>query len=371
MIGLGASGRTDLVESMVRNFAYEIDTIGFIPNGNRAYYMSRSQPPFFSAMVNLLGKLKDSSERTKYLSQIQSEYDFWMDGAEQLDSVNNVNRRVVLFDGYLLNRYWDDRDDPRPESFLEDIELASGLGEGEKSILYRNLRAACESGWDFSSRWFEEVDDFQSIRTTEILPVDLNSIMYNMELTLSDLYLQVGQEGKSRRYLKLAENRYNAINEIFWDEQNERFQDFVWSTRSFTEVVNASSFFPLYFKAAQQDLASRQVEGLLTSLLKPGGLVATTNISGQQWDAPNGWAPLQWVAVKGLEHYGFDEASDSIRNCWLSLNEKVFANTGKMMEKYDVVDTASLAGGGEYPTQDGFGWTNGIFLGLSKESVYY
>ena len=53
MQGLAASNRCDLMEGMLDNFAYLIDQFGHIPNGNRTYYLSRSQPPFFASMINL------------------------------------------------------------------------------------------------------------------------------------------------------------------------------------------------------------------------------------------------------------------------------------------------------------------------------
>ena len=103
--------------------------------------------------------------------------------------------------------------------------------------------------------------------------------------------------------------------------------------------------------------------------LKAGGLITTTNHTGQQWDAPNGWAPLQYMAIKGLRNYGFNKLANEIKNRWLDLNKRVFRNTKKMFEKYDVEDTSLYAGGGEYPLQDGFGWTNGIAISLMKENI--
>ena len=104
----------------------------------------------------------------------------------------------------------------------------------------------------------------------------------------------------------------------------------------------------------------------MEKFLKDGGLVTTLEHSGQQWDAPNGWAPLQWIAVKGLLNYGYKEEAKEIMTRWLALNERVYKNTGKMMEKYNVEDLSLLSGGGEYETQDGFGWTNGVALGFKQ-----
>jgi len=371
MIGLGVSGRTDLIKSMLDNFKYLIETFGYIPNGNRSYFIGRSQPPYFGLMVNLYVQYTSPSDGLQYLDALQKEYDFWMDGGSGLTEEKSAYRRVVLYNGVVLNRYWDDRPEPRPESYKEDIELADGKTPEEAQLLYRNLRAACESGWDFSTRWFADPTDFASIRTTEILPVDLNSLLYSLENLLAGLYNQKGDQELHRKYLKLAENRYNAINELFWSTEQNRFQDIIWTEGSHTKSINAASFFPLFCKIAQRDLAELQHENLLPLITYPGGIVTTVAPSGQQWDAPNGWAPLQWVTIKGLEHYGFDSSAIDITKRWVSVNTKVFSSTGKMMEKYNVADTTLLAGGGEYPTQDGFGWSNGVLLGLLADSPKY
>ena len=155
MLGLEQSGRPDLALDMVRNFASLIDRYGHVPNGNRTYYLSRSQPPFFAAMVELIAARRDARDQAEYLPRLSREYAFWMDGADRL-APGRAHRRVVrLNDGTLLNRYWDDRDTPREESYREDVETA-GASNRPPAEVYRDLRAAAESGWDFSSRWLAE-----------------------------------------------------------------------------------------------------------------------------------------------------------------------------------------------------------------------
>lgn len=371
MIGLAASGRLALIESMLDNFAFLIDSFGFIPNGNRTYYAGRSQPPFFFAMVNLFAQAASPDRALKYLPAMRTEYGFWMDGEEQLQPESPSHRRVVLYRGAILNRYWDDFDTPRPESYLEDVELARTLPAQERKRLYRELRAGAESGWDYSSRWFADAGEFASIRTTGILPVDLNSLMFAMESTLSVLYRIAGDMQAHGLFSRKAQARFAAINDLFWNTESAMFQDIDWQDGVFTERVTAASFYPMYFRAARQEHARTQAPRLLRDLLAEGGIATTTYASGQQWDRPNGWAPLQWIAVKGLQHYGFVEESNDIRRRWLAVNRKVFSDIGKMMEKYNVVDTSVEAGGGEYPAQDGFGWTNGVALGLLEEQALY
>ncbi|MEO9477376.1 MAG: alpha,alpha-trehalase TreF [Cyclobacteriaceae bacterium] len=372
MIGLGVSGRTDLIKSMIDNFAYLVDTVGFIPNGNRTYYLGRSQPPFFAPMVNLYSQLTSREEASNYLPAVQKEYDFWMEGADELLLENPaVNHVVMLDDGTVLNRYWDKLDSPRPESYKEDYELAEELAEPEKKSLYKNLRAGAASGWDYSTRWFQNKEEFTSIRTVEILPVDLNCLMYAMESVLADLYNEKGDSDFAQTYSEKAEARKLAIQKVFWDEENEGFTDYVWTERQLSEQLTLAGNFTLYFNIATGEQAKLQAKTIENEFLRPGGVVTTTITSGQQWDAPNGWAPLQWVTVKGLQHYNQDELATSISNRWIEINKKVFKNTGRMMEKYNVSDTTLLAGGGEYPTQDGFGWTNGVLLGLIAEDPVY
>jgi alpha,alpha-trehalase len=102
-------------------------------------------------------------------------------------------------------------------------------------------------------------------------------------------------------------------------------------------------------------------------LLKDGGIVSTPNNTGQQWDAPNGWAPQQWMAIEGLERCNQKALAKEIAMRWIKLNNDVYLRTNKLMEKYNVVDLKLEAGGGEYPSQDGFGWTNGVLLALIKK----
>src|SRR5262249_31530514 len=155
--------RQDLLADMVRDFAYLIDTYGHVPNGTRTYYLSRSQPPFFFAMVGLLGK--DDAAYAEYLPQLQREYEFWMEGAKGLRKGAAHRHVVAMPDGSILNRYWDDRDTPRDEAYGSDTELARQSGRPAPQV-YRDIRAAAESGWDFGSRWFADGHTRATIETT-------------------------------------------------------------------------------------------------------------------------------------------------------------------------------------------------------------
>src|SRR5690606_4869858 len=145
---------------------------GHIPNGNRSYYLSRSQPPFFSLMVDLLATHEGDDAYRRYLPQLRAEHAFWMQGADGLAPGTAQARAVKLADGSLLNRYWDARAVPRTESWTDDLATAAQAPGRAPSQVYRDLRAGAESGWDFSSRWLADAGALASIHTTEIIPVD-------------------------------------------------------------------------------------------------------------------------------------------------------------------------------------------------------
>lgn len=347
---------------MVDNFAYLIDTIGNIPNGNRTYFVGRSQPPFFSLMVRLLGK----DAIVKYLPHLEKEYKFWMNGKESIGASNNsVKRLAMMPDGFILNRYWDEHNTPRPEAYKEDVEL-SNQSIQEPQELFHHLRAAAESGWDFSSRWFKNVKKFSSIHTTEIIPVDLNCLLVYLEQTLAEAYKQSGELNKAHEYEVLADKRKKAIINFCWNENQKFFFDFDFVEQRQKEHFTLAASFPLFFKIATESQATFVAQLLEAKFLKAGGMTTTLEFSGQQWDAPNGWAPLQWITYKGLKNYKFDELAFKLKSNWINANLKVYQQTGKMTEKYDVVSEDAAASGGEYPNQDGFGWTNGVFLAMMR-----
>jgi alpha,alpha-trehalase len=263
-----------------------------------------------------------------------------------------------------MNRFWDSARTPRPESYGEDVQLAEDLPEEEAKDLYGHLRAAASSGWDFSSRWYAREGEFASTETAHLLPVDLNSLIYFMEKELAEGFRERGDGESAQTMEARAESRKKLINTMMWDPQAGFYKDFNFTSNSRCGEITLAGVYPLYFRIASRAQAKQVRDHLMEDFLKPGGLVTTLRITGQQWDAPNGWAPLQWMAVQGLINYGYAEEAREIMARWLNLNRRVYREEGKMMEKYNVVDTTLLSGGGEYPTQDGFGWTNGVALGF-------
>ncbi|WP_210514333.1 alpha,alpha-trehalase TreA [Hymenobacter terricola] len=364
MLGLAEAGKGQLLKDITDNFAYLIGRFGFVPNGNRTYYLTRSQPPFFANIVTLLAKERGNGELLRYRTALEAEYRYWMRGAEQLKPGTATRRVVRLPNGALLNRYWDDSDQPREESFAEDVAAAK-LSRQPAAQFYRNVRAAAASGWDFSSRWFKPGGGLPTIQTTDIVPVDLNCLLYNLEQTLARAARVAGQPAQGRLYDARAAKRKAALLAVCWDPKAGWFQDYNWRLRQRSQVRSLAGVFPLSFGLASAEQAKRVGAGLKTSFLKPGGLVTTLATAGhQQWDAPNAWAPLQYLAVEGLGRYQQLPLADTVADRWVRLNSRVFDQTGKLLEKYDVQNINRPAGGGEYPLQDGFGWTNGVLLHL-------
>lgn len=364
MLGLRVSeNHSYMIRHMVDNFSHLIQTVGFIPNGNRSYFLSRSQPPFFSLMVRLLSETDSTVRLSDYLDDLETEYLFWMEGDQTLTKAQPAQQRVVLMaNGSFLNRYWDDRPSPRPESYREDILLAEKHPERDPAQLYRDLRAACESGWDFSTRWLKDPNELGSIRTTEIIPVDLNVLLWHAEHTLAEAAREKGFQKKAEDFQKWADERRQAIDLYLWDEKKQHYVDYLWAEQQATDVPSLAMSFPLFLGIASEKQASAVAQHLNQSFLQSGGLQTTLFNSGQQWDAPNGWAPLQYVSIEGLRRYGLESLAQTIADRWISLNRRVYKQSGKLTEKYQVVQSDKEAGGGEYPVQDGFGWTNGVLL---------
>jgi alpha,alpha-trehalase len=382
MLGLKVSKECTMMENMIKNFTHLIHTYGHIPNGNRSYYLSRSQPPFFAHMLSLLCEGNEQALLT-YYPAVEKEYRYWMEGAASLKPGQVTKRVVRMEDGTLLNRYWDELTIPRQESYLEDVKTADIIVNNFRATAlfqnaaqqkkaeterrqkaYADLRAAAASGWDFSSRWFADGKNLSTIQTTNIVPVDLNCL-----LILSEQLVSAHAKDPAIRKLakENAAKRLKAIDKYFWNAELQFFTDYHFVQKAPTNHLTLAGAFPLFFTYASPQQAESVAQRIAADFLKAGGLVTSLATTGEQWDAPNGWAPLQWIAIQGLKNYEKDTLATSIANRWIKLSIDVYKRTGKLLEKYNVVDTSLKAGGGEYPNQDGFGWTNGVLLALINE----
>jgi len=247
-------------------------------------------------------------------------------------------------------------------------------------FVFSSLCAGAESGWDYSSRWFNDSAEISSIFTTQILPVELNGLLYRNERLLASFFSTVGDASKSAAYTKAAEVRLSAMTQVMFDTASNQWKDIVlegtspngdiftrWSQRG---VGVSSNFLPLAFglHSSPNVDASAVVEALRTSnLVLPGGVTTTddTHPIGQQWDFPNAWAPVQMMLIEGLQSVQTTAANELARKLsqdWMCSLYKAYAEHGFLYEKYDSRHQGAIGGGGEYSVQTGFGWTNGVAL---------
>ncbi len=361
LLGLIADGHLDTARDVVGDFSYMLRQYGHIPNGARTYYLSRSQPPVYYLMVGLLSQ-DPASAWSQHLEDLEREYAYWMEGSAGLRPGEARRNVVEMPDGSLLNRYWDASDTPREESYRDDVLIARASGRPRAQV-YRDLRAAAESGWDFSSRWLADGRHLTTIHTTDLVPVDLNSLLYGLERAISDACAARHDSECEHGFAERARRRREAMNRYLWDPASRYYMDYDWRHGRRTGELTAATLYPLFTGVAY--LKQADAVGGITQvrLLEQGGIVTTNITSGQQWDAPNGWPPLQWIAVMGFRRYDQPALAHEIARRWLATVQRVFANKGKLVEKYDVEHNLP-GGGGEYPLQDGFGWTNGVTRAL-------
>jgi alpha,alpha-trehalase len=352
LLGLIRDGERDLANGIVDAMTELIEQFGYVPNGTRTYYLGRSQPPVFYLMVALLGE-GDPAIAKRRLLAMKREHAWWMDGAATLQPGSRRDHAVRLSDGSLVNRYWDPGGTPRDESWREDVTTAAASSRPAAQV-YRELRAGAESGWDFSSRWLDG-PCLSSIRTTSIAPVDLNAFLFGLESAIA----ANGDGDDALIYGQLARERRAAMQQHFWSAKGGFFTDHDLDLEAPRPHSSAAMMTPLLVGLATQAQADATAQYVRDKYLAPGGLRTTLTATSQQWDMPNGWAPLQWIAVTGLRRYGHAELAREISRRWVTTVEQTYRQTGLIYEKYDV-ETGAIGAGGEYAPQTGFGWTNGV-----------
>ena len=315
--GLAPLGRIQEVEHLIQNFADLIDRFGYIPNGNRTYYLGRSQPPFFALILNLLHRCEGITAVLPYVKQLEKEYHFWMDGADKVREANAepAYRRVVRIEpGVVLNRYYSDTAMPRPESYKEDIEAFKQFKfqmqqhgnpiNDEATDFYREICAAVESGWDFSSRWQHTVNGVARIRATELIPVDLNALLYYMEMQLGRYYAWLDETQLSNFYNQAAIQRKEAIDKYCWNQTDGLYEDYCWlESINKQKIIHSSkkslaTVVPLFVKLCDEEKAETIAHTLESEFFvfceqHGGGLSTTLELSTEQWDWHNAWSPLQ------------------------------------------------------------------------------
>ncbi|HSE29191.1 MAG TPA: alpha,alpha-trehalase TreF [Candidatus Saccharimonadales bacterium] len=369
MIGLATAQKWNQIEDILKNITYMQRRFNIIPTGNRTYYLSRTQPPYLALMVKLLANKKGKTVLLKYLPALIAEHNFWMKGSRKLKSQKAYRRVVKMPDGEILNRYYDDRSTPRPESYKEDVDTAALAGDRVPSQVYLDLRAAAESGWDFSSRWMSDGVNLQTTITTNIVPVDLNSLLCILESTIAEAYEILKQTGLAESYRNKARARAEALNKYCWNSNLGFYFDYNFVLKKQSKSQTIAGIYPLFAQIASKEQANQVAKVVKTDFLKPGGVVTTLQTTGQQWDSPNGWPPHQWTVVQALKNYDQNKLATEIKKRWLDTVEGSYKRELKLVEKYNVIDPTMTAGGGEYVLQDGFGWTNGVYLALKHDDA--
>lgn len=364
LLGLQAAGQKTLVRDMVENFAFLIDEVGHIPNGNRTYYLTRSQPPFFALMVEVLAEIEGEAVYGEFMPELVAEHEFWMKGQDEISAENPaVNHVVFLGEGKVLNRYYDAGDRPRAESYREDV-LTIRESKRDSQLVARHLRSGAESGWDYSARWFADGENISTIITTDIIPPDLNSLLFKLETIIATYH---ASDYIREQYTAAAAARAEAVRSLLFNAASKAFEDYNFRTGKHTGYLTLATVYPLFVHLANDREAAMVGELIAEKFLAPGGVRTSLVTTGQQWDNPNGWPPLQWMTYQGLKNYNENSVAKEIRQRWMANNERVYANVHKMVEKYNVEDISLEAGGGEYPVQDGFGWSNGVYLRMAAE----
>jgi alpha,alpha-trehalase len=324
ILGLLELGEIALAKGMVDNFSYLYQRFAIMPMRNRWANLGISQAPYFTSMI---GEVYQKTQDTTWLQASteiaeREQKDYWMDTKRA--------ERHLVYKG--LSRYADHH-------------------------LF-HITAEDESGWDTTSRFFEHCLDY--------LPIDLNVCLYKYETDLAAFYQDLQQKKKEQYYLQQAEKRKRMINALMWQEDQGFFFDYNYKKKQPGSFYSLAGFYPLWAKLASQEQAE-QLHSKLSFFEYEGGLVTSQKKDlrkpQRQWDYPNGWANLHWIVIQGLVNYGYIEDAARIARKWLRLNEKVFAETGKLWEKYDVVK-CTIGRSGHYKTQPGFGWTNMLYVKL-------
>ncbi|KAF3328137.1 putative trehalase [Carex littledalei] len=383
--GLLASKMYDTAKAIVFNLVSLIESYGHVLNGARTYYINRSQPPLLSSMVmEIYTRTGDVELVKRVLPALLKEHSFWVSDIHQVTIQDQRGRK------HCLSRYQARWYQPRPESATIDEELSLKLSTpSEKDSFYHEIASTAESGWDFSSRWMRNSSDLTTTATTLIIPVDLNTFIFKLERDISTFTKIIGDNSTSQKFIEVSKSRKAAIRSLLWnpnlgqwvdywlDEHDAHQGVYSWNPGSQNCKNFASNFVPLWLLAHYKDQLTEEFdEELIINSLKKSGLICEYGIAtslsntGQQWDFPNGWAPLQHMIIEGLASAHSKEArqlAESIAINWIKTNFVAYKKTGAIHEKCNVESCGEYGGGGEYKPQTGFGWTNGVILALLEE----
>ncbi|MBU3112060.1 trehalase family glycosidase [Clostridium lacusfryxellense] len=349
--GLLRQGFENLAKSNTDNILYMVSKYGFMPNGNRELYLNRSQPPYLSMMVrDVFNIYKDKEWLERAYETLKIEYDFWM------------KKRITPIG---LNRYFVDADTETELGMFEHIYNRMpqkvkpiDVDEDAKALIGRHYIAECESGWDFNPR-FEG-------RCTDFIPVDLNCNLFIYEKNF-EYFSTILNKNEDKLWKDRAEKRKELVNKYCWDETRKLFVDYDFINNAFSKVESLAVFHPLWVNLASQQQAESTVKNI-EIFENPFGLATCKpgeRDSLYQWDYPNGWAPLQYIAAMGLMNYGYKDDAKRIAEKYVNTVIKNYGTTNKLWEKYNVIDgTINVANEYEMPSM--LGWTAGVFIALEE-----
>jgi alpha,alpha-trehalase len=376
-VGLLRDGELERARDMVENFLYEVEHYGTILNANRTYYLTRSQPPFLTRMVlGVYDKTVDKKWLAGTLPAIEAYYRYWTEEPHLVPG------------GLGLSRYYDRGEGPAPEVESDERD-AQGRTHYDRAreyyrthtvtdydvsryydraadrltpLFYTGDRSMRESGFDPSERF-----GALNVDVIHYAPVCLNALLYQMEQDAARIQDELGRPDAARAWRSKAEARRAAIDRLLWDAEAGLYFDYNFETKKRRHYEYATTFYPLWAGAASPEQA-RRVRDNLKRFEAPGGILTSTRVTGHQWDAPFGWAPLQMIAVAGLRRYGFDADADRVARAFLELVTKEFEEHGAILEKYDVTrresDVSADIRFGYSSNEIGFGWTNAAYLEL-------
>ncbi len=338
-LGLVGTMHEWLVFDLAENMAALVERFGFVPNGTRYYFTSRSQPPFFTKLAKLAYDIKvargdaDADEYLRHMTRL---------GVREHETC------------WLGEKHPHERRKYRGLSRYHDIN-------------YSHFLASCESGWDHSTRCDGDRPGSEAGRWMDFLPVCLNSILYTRERDFAEAMTRLGATTEANYWREAADARAATMRELMWDADRGFFCDFDWKAEVRSPLPTLAGFYPMWAGLATQDQANEMVSRWFPRFLLPGGLVTSLDsFPGRQWAYPNGWAPLQWIVVSGLDRYGFTAEANEVRRRWCDTCAHAFAASGTLVEKYNVAEPHREPEHGLYGLIEGFGWTNGVFVDFAR-----
>lgn len=360
------------VVDMAENMAYLIHRFGFVPNGTRYYFTSRSQPPFFTQMARLALQIVQENapqDETAFLKRMLAaaihEHDgFWMN-----DGLPPGYRRVVEIRE--LGSGIKDSGLDSSKSLIPNTQSPNPIclnRYGDVNALH--ILASCECGWDHSARCDGDQIGKEAGDWLNYLPVCLNSILYVIENDIADMTAQLGDTAQAEHWRAIAAARAQAMQRLFWHDDSGFFYDYNWVESRLNFHASLAGFYPLWAGWANADQAERIVRQWLPQFLAEGGLIASlSTYDNRQWATPNGWAPLQWLTAEGLDRYGYHAEANTIRRRWCNTCEHGFMRDGTLLEKYNVLQPHTPPAHGVYGTVKGFGWTNGVYIDFKQKLI--